>query len=109
MSDEVRKALEDMTGLISPGTVMWVIIHTAEEGVIPPRVEDEQPVGDAHAFGPFVTEDEARQWQHVADQVKPCDCRRAVIELIVPRILAVIGPAGVPIDIAVPGMNDWKN
>lgn len=106
--DQRRQFARDLmsqTGVIEPGTEMYVILHTGDDGLVPPpedAPEGSDGTGSGHCFGPFVTKEEAEEWQDFNDRVNGgCSCRRAVLPVIVPRILAVVGPAGVPLS-----MND---
>jgi hypothetical protein len=101
-----REAIESMTGIIEPGDTMFVILHTGKDGIAPPP-DGERIEADGHAFGPFVSEDEARDWQETADTVTDCSCHRFIVPVIVPRILAVVGPAGIPVE--QPGARDGLN
>lgn len=106
-SREMTEALMAQTGMIDPGDEMFVILHTGEEGMVPPPHEEAaqtggftgEGTGSGHAFGPFVNEEEAKEWQMLADRIRPCSCRKALVPVIVPRILAVVGPAGIPLEV----------
>ncbi len=106
--NDIAEAMLKMSAIIEPGTTGFVIFHTGDEGLVPPPEQgvSEHPgftgdggTGDGHCFGPFVNEEEAAEWQALADKVRPCPCRKAILELVIPRFIAVIGPAGVPIDV----------
>lgn len=96
MNEKIIDALARQSGIVAPGEVMFLLLHTGEAGVVPPSDGVPGEV-DGHCFGPFVTEEEATEWQRIVDETRgACSCRRAIVEVIVPRLLAVIGPAGVP-------------
>jgi hypothetical protein len=97
-------ALISQSVLIEPGAVMFVIIHTGDEGIVPPpedAPEDTPGVGEAHSFGPFVSKAEAEAWQDMMNTMSgECDCRKAVVPVAVPRLLGLIGPPAIPVDVA---------
>lgn len=102
MQEHDIDALMKMSAIVEPGTEMFGLLHTSDEGMIPPPAdapEGTEGTGSGHVFGPFVTREEAIEWNEMIGKVKgECDCRVAIIPILVPRLLGVIGPAGVPLD-----------
>ena len=102
--DVLIARLVDQITLHRPGTTMYLVLHTGEEGLVPPPLDSEGPdgfsvpgTGSGHTFGPFLTEEEAEAWQDAKDrEIGPCSCRQTIIEVIVPRIIAICGPATLP-------------
>jgi hypothetical protein len=105
MDDEFYKKMAEQSLLMEPGSVMFLIIHTGEDGMIPPPLDAPEGVegkGDAHSFGPFVSKEEAEAWQSAMDDMNgECECRKAVVPMAVPRLMGIIGPPAIPMDVAV--------
>ncbi len=107
------EVLRDMTEITEPGVEMFVLIHMGDEGLIPPPEDAPDGTlgkGSAHCFGPFVSRDEAKSWQEAMDTIRGgCACRVSVLPLRVPRILGIIGPAGIPMDVEIGGREERPN
>lgn len=120
--ERIADRLMAQTIIVQPGEELFVILHTGEEGLVPPQPGD--PVeavtdgfvigggkGHGHCFGPFTSPEEASAWEQAFDAVGsgPCGCRRTLLRLVVPRILATLGPATVPVEIGDDGRKDRLN
>lgn len=107
-SRTLKKALGDGAVLFEPGTEVFFVMHTGNEGLVPPPIilnmqaNGGWGTGYAHGYGPFVDRETALEWQRRFNKTNKHDCRVVILDVVTPAILAIIGNPAVPLEIDLP-------